>query len=64
MGWALFTKRGKSASIELADGKQDAGVTPEALDRYRAAKQAAENKEDEKSDDEKQDDPPQPDQGK
>jgi len=60
VGWALFTKRGKSASIELADGKQDAGVTPEALDRYRAAKRAAaENKDDEKSDTKSQ-----PDQGK
>ena len=56
----MFTKRGKSASIELADGKQDAGVTPEALDRYRAAKKAAaENKDDEKSDTKSQ-----PDQGK
>ena len=44
----------QETAVELADGKQD--VTPEALDRYRAAKQAAENKEVEKEGDKKEDD--------
>ena len=50
MNWTRRFKWQETA-VELADGKQGKGVTPEALDRYRAAKQAAENKEDEKSDD-------------